>query len=163
MTPESDALPALATQLHGHGAVVNGLMKSCSRRCDEEIRQAARNDDEAIRLAYRRVYEAGLPCDVLSMAAMPTAHFTAELQGMGRVRAGVSTPFNRDMKNEEKGLPRHNFLILLLDQSTGKTDVAIEAGLVDAFRTATADAVATDLLARQLNPMSQVRYLLRVR
>lgn len=52
-------------------------------------------------------------------------------------------------ENEAKGLPRHNSLILLLDQSCGKAGVAIEAGLVNAYRTAAADAVATDLLARQ--------------
>lgn len=52
-------------------------------------------------------------------------------------------------ENESKGLPRHNSLILLLDQSCGKAGVAIEAGLVNAFRTAAANAVATDLLARK--------------
>lgn len=52
-------------------------------------------------------------------------------------------------ENEAKGLPRHNSLILLLDQSCGKAGVAIEAGLVNAFRTAAANAVATDLLARK--------------
>ncbi|MDC0693079.1 ornithine cyclodeaminase family protein [Klebsiella pasteurii] len=52
-------------------------------------------------------------------------------------------------ENEAKCLPRHNSLILLLDQNCGKAGVAIEAGLVNAYRTAAADAVATDLLARK--------------
>lgn len=52
-------------------------------------------------------------------------------------------------ENEAKGLARHNSLILLLDQSCGKAGVAIEAGIVNAYRTAAADAVATDLLARK--------------
>ncbi|WP_431222889.1 ornithine cyclodeaminase family protein [Serratia sp. L9] len=51
--------------------------------------------------------------------------------------------------NEAKGLPRHNSLILLFDQSCGKIGAAIEAGKVNAYRTAAADAVATDLLARK--------------
>lgn len=51
--------------------------------------------------------------------------------------------------NEDKGLPRHNSLILLFDQSCGKIGAAIEAGKVNAYRTAAANAVATDLLARK--------------
>lgn len=35
-------------------------------------------------------------------------------------------------ENEAKGLPRHNSLIVLLDQHCGKAGVAIEAGLVNA-------------------------------
>lgn len=51
--------------------------------------------------------------------------------------------------NEDKGLPRHNSLILLFDQSCGRIGVAIEAGKVNAYRTAAADAVGTDILARK--------------
>lgn len=50
--------------------------------------------------------------------------------------------------NSERGLPRHNSLILLFDQSVGRIEWAIEAGNVNAYRTAAADAVAADLLAR---------------
>jgi len=50
--------------------------------------------------------------------------------------------------NLERGLPRHNSLILLFDQAVGRIDVAIAAGVVNAYRTAAADAVAADLLAR---------------
>ncbi|HFN1103726.1 TPA: ornithine cyclodeaminase family protein [Klebsiella variicola subsp. variicola] len=51
--------------------------------------------------------------------------------------------------NEAKGLPRHNSLILLFDQTCGKIAAAIEAGKVNAYRTAAANAVAADLLARK--------------
>lgn len=51
--------------------------------------------------------------------------------------------------NESIGLPRHNSLILLFDQRCGKIGAAIEAGEVNAYRTAAADAVATDQLARK--------------
>jgi ornithine cyclodeaminase len=50
--------------------------------------------------------------------------------------------------NIERGLPRHNSAILLFDQSVGKVEWVIEAGKVNAYRTAAADAVATDVLAR---------------
>ena len=51
--------------------------------------------------------------------------------------------------NPAIGLPRHNSTIVLLDQRTGRLRAVIEAGKVNAFRTAAADAVATDLLSRQ--------------
>ena len=50
--------------------------------------------------------------------------------------------------NAERGLPRHNSLILMFDQSVGRIDWVIEAGKVNAYRTAAADAVAADVLAR---------------
>ncbi|WP_332303915.1 ornithine cyclodeaminase family protein [Rhizobium sp. GR12] len=51
-------------------------------------------------------------------------------------------------KNPERGLPRHNSTILLLDQDIGRLRAVVEAGTVNAYRTAAADAVAADLLAR---------------
>ena len=51
--------------------------------------------------------------------------------------------------NPAIGLPRHNSTIVLLDQRTGRLRAVIEAGKVNAYRTAAADAVAADLLARK--------------
>lgn len=51
--------------------------------------------------------------------------------------------------NPSLGLPRHNSTIVLLNQQTGRLGAVIEAGKVNAYRTAAADAVATDLLARK--------------
>lgn len=51
--------------------------------------------------------------------------------------------------NPARGLPRHNSTIVLLDPSNGRPAALIEAGRVNAFRTAAANAVAADLLARQ--------------
>jgi ornithine cyclodeaminase/alanine dehydrogenase-like protein (mu-crystallin family) len=51
--------------------------------------------------------------------------------------------------NPARGLPRHNSIIMLLDQETGRLRAVIEAGQVNAYRTAASDAVAADLLARQ--------------
>ncbi|WP_417711149.1 ornithine cyclodeaminase family protein [Roseibium aggregatum] len=50
--------------------------------------------------------------------------------------------------NPARNLPRHNSTIVLLDQDTGRLGAVIEAGEVNAYRTAAADAVAADLLAR---------------
>lgn len=51
--------------------------------------------------------------------------------------------------NPKHGLPRHNALILLFNQANGKMAAAIEAGKVNAFRTAASNAVATNILARK--------------
>jgi ornithine cyclodeaminase len=51
--------------------------------------------------------------------------------------------------NPARGFPRHNSTIVLLDQDTGRLGAVIEAGKVNAYRTAAADAVAADLLARK--------------
>lgn len=51
--------------------------------------------------------------------------------------------------NPARGLPRHNSTIVLLDQDTGRLKAVIEAGEVNAYRTAAADAVAAELLARK--------------
>jgi ornithine cyclodeaminase len=50
--------------------------------------------------------------------------------------------------NPDRGLPRHNSVILLFDQDVGRIDTVIEAGRVNAYRTAAADAVAASVLAR---------------
>jgi ornithine cyclodeaminase len=68
------------------------------------------------------------------------ASATSELAGL---KVGSYWPGNHD-----NGLARHNSLILLFDQDTGRIEVAMEAGTVNAYRTAAADAVAVDLLAR---------------
>ncbi len=43
--------------------------------------------------------------------------------------------------------PRHNSTIVLLDQESGRVAAVVEAGEVNAYRTAAADAVAADTLA----------------
>lgn len=50
--------------------------------------------------------------------------------------------------NDRAGLPRHNSIILLFDQAKGRIGAIVEAGKLNAYRTAAADAVATDALAR---------------
>lgn len=50
--------------------------------------------------------------------------------------------------NDAANLPRHDSIILLFDQSKGRIGAIVEAGKLNAYRTAAADAVATDALAR---------------
>lgn len=50
--------------------------------------------------------------------------------------------------NDAQGLPRHSSAILLFDQATGRIGAVIEGAIVNCYRTAAADAVATDALAR---------------
>lgn len=50
--------------------------------------------------------------------------------------------------NLELGLPNHHSAILLMDSATGRIQWVIEAGQANAYRTAAADAVAADALAK---------------
>lgn len=50
--------------------------------------------------------------------------------------------------NDARGLPRHASTIMLIDEDSGKIGAVIEGSAVNCFRTAAADAVATDALAR---------------
>ncbi|WP_337659778.1 hypothetical protein [Anderseniella sp. Alg231-50] len=45
------------------------------------------------------------------------------------------------------GTPQCNSIIILFDQNCGRTGVAVEAGQLNAYLTAAADAVAADVLA----------------
>jgi len=51
--------------------------------------------------------------------------------------------------NTAKGLPTHNSVTVLFNQETGGVHAVIESGVVNAYRTAAADAVATNQLARK--------------
>lgn len=51
--------------------------------------------------------------------------------------------------NDEVGRPRHGSIILLFDQSKGVIEHIIEGGTLNCYRTAAANAVATDALARK--------------
>ena len=50
--------------------------------------------------------------------------------------------------NEDRGLPRHQSAILLLDPANGRLIAVVEGGALNGLRTAAADAVAADALAR---------------
>ncbi|HQS68265.1 MAG: ornithine cyclodeaminase family protein [Novosphingobium sp. 28-62-57] len=84
---------------------------------------------------------------VLAHGSSPANRFSIKSASTGTfagLKVGSFWPGNPDL-----GLPRHNSVILLFDQSIGRVEWVIEAGKVNAYRTAAADAVATDALARQ--------------
>lgn len=83
---------------------------------------------------------------VLGHGSKPENRFTikaasgAELAGL---KVGAYFP-----TNDARGLPRHASTILLIDQNTGRIGALVEGSAVNCYRTAAADAVATDTLAR---------------
>ena len=50
--------------------------------------------------------------------------------------------------SDAHGLPRHSSSTILLDPETGRLAAVLEAGVANAYRTAAADALAADTLAR---------------
>lgn len=52
------------------------------------------------------------------------------------------------LTNDREGLPRHGSMILLFDQTIGRIGAIVEAGKLNAYRTAAADAVAAEALSR---------------
>ncbi len=80
-------------------------------------------------------------------ACDPRNRFTVKSgtsQRLAGVKIGSYWPGNAD-----RGLPRHNSVILLFDQEDGRIGAVVEAGVVNAYRTAAADAVAAGVLARE--------------
>ena len=84
---------------------------------------------------------------VLGHASDPQNRFTiksgtdADLTGL---KVGSYFP-----TNDRLGLPRHDSIVLLFDQARGRVGAIVEAGKLNAYRTAAADAVASDALARR--------------
>lgn len=102
--------------------------------------------------AVRRAFIAAIGPDaasfpvVIAHASDPQNRFTiksaagAELAGLN---VGAYFP-----TNDARGLPRHASTILLIDQASGRIGALVEGSAVNCYRTAAADAVATDALAR---------------
>lgn len=107
-------------------------------------------------LAYDAIYEALIAATQPDTKSFPVVHGQASdtkntfsikssaTQHLAGLKVGS---FWED--NPKNGLPRHNALILLFNQANGKMAAAIEAGKVNAFRTAASNAVATQILARK--------------
>jgi ornithine cyclodeaminase len=84
---------------------------------------------------------------VLAHGSSPANRFSIKSAATGSfagLKVGSFWPGNQD-----RGLPRHNSLVLLFDQDIGRVEWVIQAGQVNAYRTAAADAVAADALARE--------------
>ncbi|MBI1446992.1 ornithine cyclodeaminase family protein [Acinetobacter sp. AC1-2] len=107
-------------------------------------------------LAYDAIYEALIAATQPDTKSFPVVHGQASdtkntfsiKSSANQHLAGLKVgSFWED--NPKNGLPRHNALILLFNQANGKMAAAIEAGKVNAFRTAASNAVATHVLARK--------------
>jgi len=84
---------------------------------------------------------------LLGHASDPQNRFTVKSSADERVtglKVGSYFP-----TNDAKDLPRHNSITLLFDQAEGRIGAIVEGGKLNAYRTAAADAVATDVLARR--------------
>jgi ornithine cyclodeaminase len=83
---------------------------------------------------------------VIAHGSTPTNRFSIKSAATGTfagLKVGSFWPGNAD-----RDLPRHNSAVMLFDQEAGRIEWVIEAGEVNAYRTAAADAVAADALAR---------------
>lgn len=107
-------------------------------------------------LAYDAIYQALIAATQPDTKSFPVVHGQASdtkntfsiKSSANQHLAGLKVgSFWED--NPKNGLPRHNALILLFNQANGKMAAAIEAGKVNAFRTAASNAVATQILARK--------------
>ncbi|GAM29797.1 ornithine cyclodeaminase [Acinetobacter calcoaceticus] len=107
-------------------------------------------------LAYDAIYEALIAATQPDTKSFPVVHGQASdtkntfsiKSSANQHLAGLKVgSFWED--NPKNGLPRHNAIILLFNQTNGKMAAAIETGKVNAFRTAASNAVATNTLARK--------------
>ena len=71
----------------GHSYAANGV---------EGIKQAAREEREAVLLAAKRLRDAGLPCPVVSAGSTPTAVHGETYEGITEMRPGVFVFFDLD-------------------------------------------------------------------
>ncbi|MFZ1467582.1 MAG: ornithine cyclodeaminase family protein [Paracoccaceae bacterium] len=84
---------------------------------------------------------------VIAHASDPQNRFTIKSAAgtdLAGLKVGAYFP-----TNDARGLPRHASTILLIDQTSGRLGAVVEGSTLNCYRTAGADAVATDALARR--------------
>ncbi|WP_439658756.1 ornithine cyclodeaminase family protein [Lentzea sp. HUAS TT2] len=113
-----------------------------------EAESAALVNDElalqAAREAFLAVTTGSTFPVVIGHSSLPHNRFTLKSGSAGDlagVKIGSFWPGNTD-------LPRHSSTIVLLDPATGRLSAVVEAATANAYRTAAADALAVDTLAR---------------
>ncbi|MFS8096923.1 ornithine cyclodeaminase family protein [Lentzea alba] len=114
-----------------------------------EAESAALVDDELALAAAREAFLATgtgqtFPV-VIGNSSLPHNRFTLKSGSAGDlvgVKIGSFWPDNTE-------LPRHSSTIVLLDPATGRLRAVVEAAAANAYRTAAADALAVDALARK--------------
>jgi ornithine cyclodeaminase len=115
-----------------------------------EERTAALVDEDLALEAARAAFAATVDGPVFPSLAVhgsdPGNRFTLKPSASAThagVKIGTYWPGNPD-----HGLPRHHSTLLLFDQRIGRLAAVLEVGAANAYRTAAADALAVDLLAR---------------
>ncbi|WP_434445512.1 ornithine cyclodeaminase family protein [Lentzea sp. E54] len=113
-----------------------------------ESESAALVDDELALTAAREAFLAAATGStfpvVIGRSSLPQNRFTLKSGSAGDlvgVKIGSFWPDNAE-------LPRHSSTIVLLDPATGRLSAVVEAAAANAYRTAAADALAVDTLAR---------------
>ncbi len=106
-------------------------------------------------LAYNAMHQALIAAVAENAATFPVVHghasdpdnrFTIKSAADGEhagLKVGSYFP-----SNDAADLPRHSSIIFLFDQTKGRIGAVIEGSRLNGYRTAAADAVATDALAR---------------
>ncbi|MGI5500749.1 ornithine cyclodeaminase family protein [Lentzea sp. CA-135723] len=113
-----------------------------------EAETASLVDDELALAAAREAFLAAANGStfpvVIGGSSTPDTRFTLKSGAAGElvgVKIGSFWPGNVD-------LPRHSSTIVLLDPATGRLSAVVEAAAANAYRTAAADALAVETLAR---------------
>ena len=113
-----------------------------------ESESAALVDDELALAAAREAFLATATGStfpvVIGHSSLPGTRFSLKSGSAGDlvgVKVGSFWPGNTE-------LPRHSSTIVLLDPATGRLAAVVEAAAANAYRTAAADALAVDALAR---------------
>lgn len=107
-------------------------------------------------LAYRAMKAALIAACEPGAATFPVVHgHGSDPQNRFTVKSAADTELaglkvgSYFPSNDAVGLPRHSSIIFLFDQTQGRIGAVIEGSRLNGYRTAAADAVATDVLARQ--------------
>ncbi|WP_433654594.1 ornithine cyclodeaminase family protein [Nocardia sp. CA-128927] len=115
-----------------------------------ESESAALIDEELAMQAARKAFLASTTGTafpvVIGHAGRPANRFTLKSGSAGDlvgVKVGSFWP-----DNDKIAMPRHNSTIVLLAPETGRLAAVVEAATANAYRTAAADALAVDTLAR---------------
>lgn len=103
ITPEDDALLAVGRILHEGGVPVGGVMthagSSYELNTPEALSALAERERAGCVRAARRLRDAGIPCEHVSVGSTPTALAARSLDGVTEVRAGVYAFFDLVMHN----------------------------------------------------------------
>ncbi|MFC9128214.1 ornithine cyclodeaminase family protein [Streptomyces sp. NPDC057099] len=133
MPPSADPRPCTRALLH----VTEGQTAAV---VDEELAL------DAARAAFAATVDGTVFPSLAAHGSDPANRFTLKPSASAAhagVKIGTYWP-----GNTEHGLPRHHSTLLLFDQTIGRIAAVLDVGAANAHRTAAADALAVDLLAR---------------